>query len=188
MRRQFSVIALLIGLSFGSIAAPRAESTPGPGPAVANRPAMAVPDWYAEPPQTDKDLSAAAAASGPDLRFALDKAVLAAKYDLSDRLRDRLGGTMKKMLDESGGMNDPRLVQAANRLVGDLFTDVDGPGYRVARQKAYTRRDGHQVYVLVEYCIADANKALVRAIGKNDAVKAGLRASATLGELEAHYR
>lgn len=188
MRRQLSVIALSIGLSFGFIATPRAEPAPAPSLAVANRPAMVAPDWYTEPPQTDKDLSAVAAASGPDLRFALDKAVLEAKYNLGDRLRNRLGGTMKIMLEESGAVNDPRLVRAANQLVGDLFTDVDGPGYLVARQKAYSRRNGHQVYVLVEYCIADANKALVRAIGKNESVLAGLRASATLGELEAHYR
>jgi hypothetical protein len=186
MRRQLSLIALSIALSACFVAAPRADSPVIATSGGASKPADA-PDWFLAPPQTDKDLSAAATAGGPDPRFALDKAVLDAKYNLGDRLRDHMSGTMRKMIEEAGGAKNPRLVQESNRLIGNLFTDVGDAGYLVARQKTYSRREGHRVYVLVEYCVAEAEKAFVQAIKKNETVMTGVRASATFKELESHH-
>lgn len=143
-----------------------------------------IPTWYGNPPDDDVAIYAPGSASSTDLQFAIDKAVIAAKRSLADRLNSRLSAKLKEYLTESGAAEDARMLTETESVTSNLVTEVNLTGYSVTERKMIASGNQYRAYVLVQYPLASANRLLVDQVQKDEQLHGKLRASGAFQELE----
>lgn len=144
-----------------------------------------MPSWYTAPADDAFAITAPGTATSPDLQFALDKAVLAAKRSLADRLNSKLSAKIKEYTAESGTGEIPQVTTESERTTINLISEVTLTGYAVKEQKLIPAGGQYRAYVLLQYPLGSANRLLVEQVGKDAALQGRLRASQAFRELEA---
>lgn len=144
-----------------------------------------IPSWYGAPPNDEHSIYAPGTASSTDLQFALDKAVLAAKHSLADRLNSKLSAKIKEFVAESGAAESAGVTNESERTTINLISEVNLTGYAVTEQKFIPSGGQYRIYVLLQYPIGKANRLMVEQVGMDDALQGKLRASKAFQELEA---
>jgi hypothetical protein len=147
-----------------------------------------IPSWYAAPPNDEFSIYAPGTATSTDLQFALDKAILAAKRSLADRVNSRLSSKMKEFISESGASENAQVLTESERVTSNLITEVNLTGYAVTERKMIPSGGQYRAYVLVQYPLGSANRLLVEQVKKNDLLQGKLRASKAFQELEKDIR
>lgn len=147
-----------------------------------------IPSWYATPPNDEFSIYAPGTATSSDLQFALDKAVLAAKRSLADRVNSKLSSKMKEFISESGASENAQVLTESERVTSNLITEVNLTGYAVTERKMIPSGNQYRAYVLVQYPLGSANRLLVEQVKKNDLLQGKLRASKAFQELEKDIR
>jgi len=143
-----------------------------------------IPSWYGNPPGDEHSVYAPGTATSTDLQFAIDKAVLAAKRSLADRLNSRLSSKMKEFVSESGASENAQMVTESERVTSNLISEVNLTGYAVTERRLIPSGNQYRAYVLLQYPLGSANRLLVEQVKKNDALEGKLRASKAFQELE----
>ena len=143
-----------------------------------------VPDWFASPPVDEHSFYQAGTANSGDLQFAWDKAVLAAKRNLADRVNGRISAKIKEMLSESGSGDHAKVLYDSQRTTTNLMTEVTLPGYAVTDKKIIAEGGQYRVYVLLQYPLGDANRLLVDQVRKDRELETELKATKAYQELE----
>jgi len=109
------------------------------------------PDWYMNPPRDDGYLYAAGTATSTDLQFAVDKAILNAKYQLADQMNGKVSGKQKDFITEtSGGQHSGTAERATSNVVADIAL----PAYRVIERKVVPVDTQFRSYVLLQFAAA----------------------------------
>lgn len=147
-----------------------------------------IPSWYGNPPNDEFSIYAPGTATSTDLQFALDKAILAAKRSLADRVNSRLSSKMKEFVSESGAGENAQVLNESERVTSNLITEVNLTGYAVTERKMIPSGNQYRAYVLVQYPLGSANRLLVEQVKKNDLLQGRLRASKAFQELEEDIR
>lgn len=143
-----------------------------------------LPSWFLAPPTDANALYAPGTANSADLQFALDKAVLAAKRTLADRISSKLSAKMKEFLAESGAAEDAQVMTESERVTTNLITEANLSGYSVSQTKLIPAGTQYRAYVLLQYPLGSANRILVDQVNKNNLLQNKLRASKAFQELE----
>lgn len=143
-----------------------------------------LPSWYGNPPSDDHSIYAPGTATSTDLQFALDKAILAAKRSLADRVNSKLSAKMKEFVSESGTGETAQVLNESERVTSNLITEVNMAGYAVTERKIIPSGGQYRAYVLVQYPLGTANRLLVDQVRKNDLLQGKLRSSKAFQELE----
>lgn len=144
-----------------------------------------IPSWYSAVPDDETALYAPGTAASSDLQFALDKAVLAAKRSLADRLNGKISAKIKEFIAESGAAEGTPPTSESERTTTNLISEVALTGYVVKEQKFIPSGGQYRAYVLLQYPLGKANRLLVDQVGKDAALQGKLRASKAFQELEA---
>ncbi len=144
-----------------------------------------MPSWYMTPPaDTATSLFAAGTATSGDLQLAFDKAVIAAKRTLADRVNSKLSSKLKEFLSEGGATDDARVIQESERVTNNLITEVNLSGYTVDERKLSPAGPQFRAYILLQYPLGSANRILVEQIQRNQLLESHARASTAFQELE----
>ena len=95
------------------------------------------PDWFINPPKEAGYVYSAGSAVSSDLPFALDKAILNAKYLLADRIDGGVTGT----------------AHGSNRAARNFVAALVMPGYQVVQRKVVPQDTLYRSYVLLKFPI-----------------------------------
>ena len=147
-----------------------------------------LPSWFSTPPTDEFSIYAPGTAASSDLQFAEDKAVMAAKRALADRINSKLSSKMKEFLSESGAGEDAQVSQESERVTSNLITEVNLAGYNVTQKKFVPAGTQYRAYVLLQYPLGNANRILVDQVNKDNILHGKLRASKAFQELEQDIR
>jgi hypothetical protein len=106
------------------------------------------PDWYMNPPKGEGFLYATGTATSTDLQFAVDKAVLNAKYQLADQIAGKVSGKQKDFVTESTGGG---AAGTAERATSNMVADIALPAYQVVQRKVVPVDTQFRSYVLLQF-------------------------------------
>ena len=109
------------------------------------------PDWFMNPPKSDGFIYATGTATSSDLQFAVDKAVLNAKYQLADQVNGKVSGKQKDFITESAG---GQASGTAERATSNIVADVALPAYQVVQRKVVPVDTQFRSYVLLQFSVA----------------------------------
>ena len=153
---------------------------------VVKKNADSVPDWMLELPAEDESFYSAGTAVSRDMQLAIDKANLAAKRTLADRIGGELSSQIKEFVIESGDMYEGDIITLdVERTTKNIMAQINVAGYKPSKLEVYPLGTMYRVYALLEYPIGGANDILVQQIRKNRALYAHVRSSVAFKELEA---
>ncbi|HMA49000.1 MAG TPA: hypothetical protein VKP60_04550 [Magnetospirillaceae bacterium] len=109
------------------------------------------PDWYMNPPKGEGFVYATGTATSTDLQFAVDKAVLNAKYQLADQMAGKVSGKQKDFITETA---DGRHSGTAERATSNVVADIALPAYQVVQRKVVPVDTQFRSYVLLQFASA----------------------------------
>lgn len=142
-----------------------------------------VPEWFLNPPSDPDFLFGAKTETSMDMQMAIDKAVTAARADISRQLEVKMEAMEKQFKEEVGtGENTTFLsqfTQATKSITSQTLT-----GSKIKQQKIVNDGTKKRAYVLVEYPIGAANKALMDKLKQNEELYTRFRAGQTFEDLD----
>ena len=152
---------------------------------VVEKNADSVPDWMLNLPAEDEAFYSAGTAISRDMQLAIDKANLAAKRTLADRIGGELSNQIKEFVIESGDMYEGDIITLdVERTTKNVMAQINVAGYKPSKLEIYPLGTMYRVYALLEYPIGGANDILIQQIRKNRALYAHVRSSVAFNELE----
>jgi hypothetical protein len=147
----------------------------------------AIPDWFSNPPQDPNVLFGVSTATSQDMQLAIDKALTGARAEIGRQVETKMNSMQKRFDEETGVGQDAQLLQqytqATKAIVSTSLT-----GSKMTKQEKVQDGNMWRAYVLAEYPIGDANKALLEAIKKNQEMYTRFRASQAYQELDAEVQ
>ena len=151
----------------------------------ANKNADSVPEWMLNTPESDTAFYSAGTAVSSDLQLLIDKANLAAKRTLADRIGGEISSQMKEFVIETGDLYDSDVITLdIEQTTRNVIAQVNVAGYIPSKMEVYPLGRMYRTYVLLEYPVGGANNILVEQIRKNRVLYAHVRASKAFTELE----
>jgi len=152
---------------------------------VVEKSADEVPEWMLILPDDDKAFYSAGTAVSRDMQLAIDKANLAAKRNLADRIGGELSSQIKEFIIESGDMYTNDLVTLdVERTTKNVMARINVAGYVPVKMEVYPLGTMYRVYALIAYPIGAHNDILIEQIRRNRALYAHVRSSVAFKELE----
>jgi hypothetical protein len=146
-----------------------------------------IPDWYSNPPQDTNVLYGVSTASSQDLQLAIDKAMTAARAEIARQVETKMNSLQKKFDEETGVGQDAQLLQqytqATKAIVSTSLT-----GSKMIKQERIKDGTMWRAYVLADYPIGEANKAMLDAIKKSQEMYTRFRASQAFQELDSEVQ
>lgn len=147
--------------------------------------ADSVPEWMLEHPKSEDAFYSAGTAVSSDLQISIDKASLAAKRTLADRIGSELSSQIKEFVTEGGNLYDSDVITLeVEQTTKNVIAQVTVAGYTPSKLEVYPLGIMYRTYVLLEYPVGGANNILVEQIKKNRVLYAHVRASKAFTELE----
>jgi hypothetical protein len=146
-----------------------------------------VPDWYSNPPQDPTHLYAVSTAASQDMQLAIDKALTGARAEIARQVETKMNSLQKRFDEETGIGQDAQLLQqytqATKAIVSTSLT-----GSKMAKQEHLKDGNMWRAYVLADYPIGEANKALLESIKKSQEMYTRFRASQAYQELDSEVQ
>lgn len=155
----------------------------GGGTNLPNTDAGNIPDWYLKKPEDPNYLYQSATDVSQDMQTSVDKAMASCRSQLTLEIQTRMDALVKKFAEEIGqGENSTFLSQFTNTTKQVASNTISG----AKEKKKQVTREGNKfrAYVLLEYPIGAANKALMDALKKNEEAVTRFRSSQSYEELE----
>ncbi len=143
----------------------------------------ALPAWVTNPPQHPQYLYAAANARSRNLGIAINKAKIDGRAELANQYEMKMQNLEKRILEEAGSEEDAQITEyfsAARKTVTSTFMQ----GTRA--KETFYRKDGnvYDVWVLMEFPVGEAAKALLDKLAENKAMYARFVANRAMSELK----
>jgi len=152
---------------------------------IAKKTAEDVPEWMLILPDDDKAFYSAGTAVSRDMQLAIDKANLAAKRSLADRIGGELSSQIKEFIIEGGEMYNSDLITLdVERVTKNVIGRINVAGYVPSKMEVYPFGTMYRVYALIAYPIGAHNDILIEQIRRNRALYAHVRSSVAFKELE----
>lgn len=142
-----------------------------------------MPEWFLNKPQDPNYIYQSATDVSQDMQTAVDKAMASCRSQLSLEITARMDALVKKFAEEIGqGENSTFLSQFTTTTKQVASNTIAGAK---EKQKSVLK-DGNKfrAYVLLEYPIGAANKALMDALAQNKEAYTRFQASKSFDELE----
>ena len=151
-----------------------------------NKNADSVPEWMLNTPESDTAFYSAGTAVSSDLQLSIDKANLAAKRTLADRIGGEISSQLKEFVIETGDLYDSDVITLdIEQTTRNIIAQVNVAGYNPTKLEVYPLGRMYRTYVLLEYPVGSANDILVEQIRKNRLLYSKIRSSDSFQELEA---
>ncbi len=143
-----------------------------------------LPDWCMTMPESDGSLFACGIGSSTDLTMARSKATLDAKRQLADMIDSEISSRMDDFLSSIGATTQENIKKQSEIVTKNVTVEASLSGYKQADQEVQAINNSYQAYILLEYPIGQANRALVNQIKENDLLNTQQAADEALARLE----
>ena len=144
-----------------------------------------IPKWCLNPPISDYALSACGAGESANMNMARSRAILDAKRQLADSIDSEISSRMEDFLKLTGMGSNEQVKQASEIVTKNTTIEAKLIGYKQTKTDAVSMDGKYQFYVLIEYPIGDANKALLNQIKQDNVLSTQKDADKAMAELEA---
>ncbi len=144
-----------------------------------------IPKWCLNPPISDYALSACGAGESANMNMARNRAILDAKRQLADSIDSEISSRMEDFLKSTGMGSNEQVKQASEIITKNTTIQAKLIGYKQTKTDAVSMDGKYQFYVLIEYPVGDANKALLNQIKQDDVLSTQKDADKAMAELEA---
>ena len=144
-----------------------------------------IPKWCLNPPISDYALSACGSGESANMNMARNRAILDAKRQLADSIDSEISSRMEDFLKSTGMGSNEQVKQASEIITKNTTIQAKLIGYKQTKTDAVSMDGKYQFYVLIEYPVGDANKALLNQIKQDDVLSTQKDADKAMAELEA---
>lgn len=144
-----------------------------------------MPDWCLNLPSSDMALYRCGIGESSNLNMARNRAALDAKRGLADSIDSQISSRMEDFLNATGTGDNEEVRQRSEVVTKNVTVEAQLAGYKEI--KAETQSVGAKFlhYVLLEYPIGQANKALLTKIREDEVLSTTEAADEAMAELEA---
>lgn len=144
-----------------------------------------IPSWCNELPKSDTALYACGRGNSSSMNMAVTRATLDAKRKLADPIDSEISAKMDDFMDAIGTGDNEEILQKTEQMTKNVITEAKLTGYREIEAETQSIGSKFQHYVLLEYPIGPANKALLDQIKKDEVLRTQEAFDDAMAELEA---
>jgi len=144
-----------------------------------------MPKWCLNPLISDFAISACGSGESANMNMAKSRAMLRAKRQIADMIDSQISSRMKDFIDTTGMGANEQVKESSQVVIKNTTIEANLTGYKQTKIDAQSLNGKYKFYVLLEYPIGEANKALLNQIKKNEVLSTQKDADKAMAELEA---
>ena len=142
------------------------------------------PKWFKKLPKSKKFLYAKGTAVSGDMQLSTDKATIAAKRSLAEKLDSTISSKTKQFAKEIGMDELTELYSELEAVIFSTVKEATILGFKEYKSKTIAVGSKYRTYYVLEYPLGSANKILISQIKNNALLEGSLQASKAYKELE----
>ena len=143
-----------------------------------------IPKWFKKIPKSKKFLYAKGTQISSDMQMSIDKATLAAKRSLAEKLESTISSKTKSFAKEVGMDELTELYTELEQVTINTVKEAKIVGFKEYKSKTIAVGSKYRTYYVLEYPLGSANKILISQIKNNALLEGSLQASKAYKELE----
>lgn len=151
---------------------------------IAKKAIKETPKWFKKLPKSKKFLYAKGTQISPDMQMSIDKATLAAKRSLAEKLESTISSKTKSFAKEVGMDELTELYTELEQVTINTVKEANIVGFKEYKSKTIATGSKYRTYFVLEYPLGSANKILISQIKNNALLEGSLQASKAYKELE----
>jgi len=152
--------------------------------AIAKKTLKEVPKWFENLPKSKKILYAKGTAVSQDMQTSMDKATIAAKRNLADKLDSYISSKTKLFLKEVGTGEISDIYNEMEQATINTIKEAHIIGFDEYKSKTIEIGSNYRTYTVVEFLYGKANKILISQIKNNDLLEGSVSAGKAFQDLE----
>ena len=142
------------------------------------------PKWFKKLPKSKKFLYAKGTAVSGDMQLSTDKATIAAKRSLAEKINSTISSKTKQFAKEVGMGELTDLYSELEQVTINSVKEANIVGFKEYKSKTIAVGSKYRTYYVLEYALGSANKILISQIKNNALLEGSLQASKAYKELE----
>ena len=151
---------------------------------IAKKAIKETPKWFKKLPKSKKFLYAKGTQISSDMQMSIDKATLAAKRSLAEKLESTISSKTKSFAKEVGMGELTELYIELEQVTINTVKEANIVGFNEYKSKTIATGSRYRTYFVLEYPLGSANKILISKIKNNALLEGSLQASKAYKELE----
>lgn len=144
-----------------------------------------IPKWCLNVPSSDLAIYACGTGTSSDMNIARMRATLTAKQAIADSVQSKISADVDLYLKTAGTDQNEEVLKQSEIVIKNVTLEAELIGYKQTKAETQSVGTKFKHYVLLEYPIGPANKALLEAVKKDEIMRTGESAAEALAELEA---
>ena len=144
-----------------------------------------IPSWCNNLPKSDMALYACGRGNSSSMNIAVTRATLDAKRKLAEPIGSQISARIEDFLSATGTGDNEEVLQRTELVSKNVIKEAQLTGYREIEAETQDIGSKFQHYVLLEYPIGPANKALLDQMKKDEVLRTQEAADDAMAELEA---
>ena len=142
------------------------------------------PKWFKKLPKKKKVLYAKGTAVSGDMQLSIDKAKIAAKRSLAEKLESTISSKTKQFAKETGIDEMTEVYTELEQVTINSVKEASIVGFNEYKSKTVLIGSKYRTFYVLEFPIDKANKILLSQIKNNALVEQSIKASEAYKELE----
>ena len=142
------------------------------------------PKWFKKIPKSKKILYAKGTAISGDMQISIDKATIAAKRSLADKLDSYISSKTKLFAKEVGTGEISDIYSELEQITINTIKEAHIVGFNEYKSKTIVIGSKYRTYTVVEFLYGKANKILISQIKNNALLEGSVSASKAFQDLE----
>ena len=143
-----------------------------------------IPKWFTELPKSETMLYARGTAVSSDMQLSIDKASIAAKRNLADKLESIISSKTQLFVKEAGMDEDTQIYNELEQITSNTVNETKIGSYNEFKTKTLLIGSKYRTFFVLEYPISEAYKILIPKIKKNPVLEDTVQASQAYKDLE----
>lgn len=144
-----------------------------------------IPQWCLSPPVSDFALAACGSGESASMNMAKSRAILRAKREIADMVNSMISARMNDFNKAIGMGSNEQVQEASEIVIKNTTIEAQLIGYKQTKIDAQSLNGKYKFYVLLEYPLGEANKALLNQIKNDEVLSSQKNADKAMADLEA---
>tara|TARA_B100001013_G_scaffold49889_1_gene26182 strand:- start:483 stop:1058 length:576 start_codon:yes stop_codon:yes gene_type:complete len=146
------------------------------------------PEWFAEFPKSETMLYARGTAVSGDMQLSIDKASIAAKRSLADKLKSIISSKTQMFAKEAGMDENTKIYNELEQITSNTINETKIGSYNEFKSKTVLIGSKYRTFFVLEYPIVEAYKILLPKIENNPILEESVQTSQAYKDLEKEIR
>ena len=143
-----------------------------------------IPKWFTELPKSETMLYARGTAVSSDMQLSIDKASIAAKRNLADKLESVISSKTQLFVKEVGVGENTEIYNELEQITSNTINETQIGSYNEFKSKTVLIGSKYRTFFVLEYPIVEAYKILLPKIENNPILEGNVQTSQAYKDLE----